>query len=238
MAAGLGAAVGLVLLLIDVAMRPEVGTRKSTVSAQETSHHIDVDDPAVRSPRPSASTFRARKPATAELPSATAPVRFERAADEWQGMLPEPGEVWPCPENASVCGMGRACVDRRCTPCVEDQECLGNELCVLGVCVLTDLAGCRSKEDCADAEVCMMSGFTPLDGRNNSDLQSKCVLDDWDEDRDDTDNDVAQHAENEADLIQQNSSMETPGDTDGTPDHRGPAIDALRDVLRLQRATP
>src|SRR5690606_14448745 len=101
------------------------------------------------------------------------------------GMLQEPGEVWPCPEHAIGCGMARACVDDLCTPCIADGECLASELCVLGVCLVQELVGCQSSADCLQGEVCMMSGFTPLDDRNNRDLKSKCVRDHWNEDLED-----------------------------------------------------
>src|SRR5690606_1645521 len=52
--------------------------------------------------------------------------RFVRGEDEWQGMLPDPEEIWPCMPDGT-CSKARACVDGQCVPCTSDGECQRSE---------------------------------------------------------------------------------------------------------------
>lgn len=209
LAAGLGLVVGLFFLWWF-----QYDTQDRQVA--DVSEGVDGTTPASSSsPLPRKAAHQARpkltptpaSPTFPSSPAATASVRFERAQHEWQGMIPESNEVWLCPENAVGCGMARACVEGLCTPCVADDECLGAELCVLGVCMREELVGCRSAADCRADQVCMLSGFTALDARSNRDLKSQCVRDHW---REDAENDVAAQRErrikDQADLAYQNST--------------------------------
>lgn len=80
----------------------------------------------------------------------------------------------------------------------------------------------------------MMSGFTPVDARNNRDLKSKCVRDAWNEDS--ADDPVAQQErrdQEKADLAHQNSTTRpgSPGAYRIRPSGEH-AVESLRKVLR------
>ena len=126
-------------------------------------------------PVPTATPTTTSTASTSAKPQASAPTTpraTPRALTEWQGMLQDDGG-WPCERTAS-CGLARACVDALCVACREDAECLGSEVCVLGHCLLAELAGCRSRIDCEAEQLCVMSGYS-ADARANGDLRSACL---------------------------------------------------------------
>jgi len=96
-----------------------------------------------------------------------------RPGDEWQGMLVDVTFRQVCPDS-SVCGLALACkADGLCGPCGSDAECVEGERCVLDHCLLADNVTCRSRTDCGEDELCILSGYTPL-GRANGDMRSYC----------------------------------------------------------------
>lgn len=100
--------------------------------------------------------------------------RFKRNEAEWQGMIAERDDVWPCIEGA--CTKARACIEGQCLPCAADSECSESELCVLGSCVPESQVECQQKDDCADEDAfCVLSGYTSLDPRGNSDMRAYCL---------------------------------------------------------------
>ena len=104
----------------------------------------------------------------------TLAARFMRAEDEWQGMVHDPEEIWPCmPDGA--CSKARACIDGQCLPCTRDSECQNAELCVLGHCVRENQVECSTREDCDEPDaLCLLTGYTPLDLRSNLDMRARC----------------------------------------------------------------
>lgn len=101
--------------------------------------------------------------------------RFSRAADEWQGMLPDPNDVAPCSPDG-LCPKARACVKGKCVPCASDGECGRQELCVLGHCVLEELVECQSRSDCdGDEALCILTEYDSLDPRGNLGMRATCL---------------------------------------------------------------
>lgn len=113
----------------------------------------------------------------------TVPDRFRREEGEWRGRIADPEHVWSCMSGAPEFGIqkdhctnARACVDGMCVPCLEDGECLTHETCVLGHCLLPDLADCHTRMDCEeDDALCALTSITQWDPRGNSDLRSYCL---------------------------------------------------------------
>ncbi len=96
-----------------------------------------------------------------------------RAADEWQGWRVDLS-LRPGCDRSSRCPGGLACLaDRQCGPCSHDTDCGKGEACVLDRCLLTELAGCRSREDCLDDQLCIMTEPSP-DARGNRTMKSFC----------------------------------------------------------------
>ena len=100
--------------------------------------------------------------------------RFSRAADEWQGMLPDPNDVAPCSPDG-LCPKARACIEGKCVPCASDGECGRQELCVLSHCVLEELVECHSRSDCdGDEALCILTEYDSLDPRGNLGMRATC----------------------------------------------------------------
>lgn len=101
--------------------------------------------------------------------------RFARAEGEWQGMLPDREDVWPCTPDGG-CGKARACIDGKCLPCLQDAECGGGERCVLEHCVRAELVACTRRRDCGTGEaMCLLSGYSSLDLRGNAEMRAYCL---------------------------------------------------------------
>jgi hypothetical protein len=101
------------------------------------------------------------------------PRYHQRNPDEWQGMRIDLELMPPC-ETSSQCGLARACVNGLCGPCSRSDECAQGEVCVLDHCVVSALAECRSKSNCASDTKCILSGYTP-DLRGNAGLKAFCL---------------------------------------------------------------
>jgi hypothetical protein len=100
------------------------------------------------------------EPAPARVLSAAPELRSrERPADEWQAMqLPAP-ELRPV--CVSQCQGPFPCVAGRCEPCIADDECVSNELCVLGHCIAQSEVECISRTDCPEDALCILSDYPP-----------------------------------------------------------------------------
>lgn len=111
----------------------------------------------------------------ARLAGALPPSQFHpRDPGEWQGMKVDLTLQPPCMESAH-CGQAMACnrVTNRCGPCSLDSDCGSTEACVLDHCLPADKVTCRSRLDCADDALCVLSGLS-ADARGNRDMSSSC----------------------------------------------------------------
>jgi hypothetical protein len=164
--------------------------------------------------------------ASAADPGLSAHGRFTRAEGEWRGRIAAPDNVWPCMQATPELGIpqdhctnARACVQGQCVPCLADSECLVHETCVLGHCLLPDLAECHTRADCEqDDDLCALTKVTPWDPRGNSDLRSYC-LSPWGGDEPTPEQD-------EDELARQIESVVAPGEPSPSPSAR--AADLLR----------
>jgi hypothetical protein len=124
----------------------------------------------VTSPRPAPPHAQAASSLSGEL---YAPFHKERDPQEWQGMLVNLTIRTHC-DVSQNCGHGLACLDdKQCGPCSNDSDCVGGERCVLDHCLLADKVTCRTRADCRDQDLCMLSGRSP-DQRGNSETTSFC----------------------------------------------------------------
>ncbi|MCG8555441.1 MAG: hypothetical protein MJD61_09175 [Proteobacteria bacterium] len=109
-------------------------------------------------------------------PSAPSDRFHPRDPNEWQGMLVNVANFQVCTRSGS-CGLGLACIERRCGPCSLDAECAEGEACVLDRCLREGNVGCRSRRDCGhlgEDALCILSGLTAHDPRSNAELRSYC----------------------------------------------------------------
>lgn len=131
-----------------------------------------VTAPSNRSVQPSADTalsFQKVSHATSAPPDR----RASRAREEWQGMPVERGGRIFC-NDASTCGLARACVDKRCDGCTDDLYCAPGERCVLEHCLRAELVECASRRDCPGDELCALSGYSS-DPRGNASMHAHCL---------------------------------------------------------------
>ena len=69
-----------------------------------------------------------------------------------------------------------ACIEGTCGPCVRDSQCADGESCVLDHCVPEESVACQTRNDCANDELCILTGYSN-DPRGNADMQAKCLAD-------------------------------------------------------------
>lgn len=96
-----------------------------------------------------------------------------RDPGEWQGMLVDVSRSQEC-SSSGGCGLALACKGGMCGPCGADRECSSGEICVLDHCILGAAAGCRSRQDCPNEGLCLLSGIT-ADPRGNGRMISRCI---------------------------------------------------------------
>jgi hypothetical protein len=96
-----------------------------------------------------------------------------RPEGEWQGMRVNLALRATC-ERSEGCGLAMACREGLCGPCEADGECAGGEVCVLDHCVPRAQAACRSRSDCGEEELCVLSGYSS-DARNNGGMRASCL---------------------------------------------------------------
>lgn len=93
--------------------------------------------------------------------------------EEWQGMRVVPGTLPWC-DRPDGCGLALACVDGRCAPCEEDDECAAGEVCAVQHCVRQQLANCTTVRECGPRELCVLSGYSS-DARGNLEMTAECL---------------------------------------------------------------
>ncbi len=185
-AAVLGLAVGAGLFALTRGDETAHATETADVAAAPRSvRHIHVK--ADQKQEQSAPAAKVREP----LPQSTGPddpPEVDRAAlprvlpapsyhprpeGEWDGMLVDTS-IQPYCAGAASCGLGRACIENRCTVCSRDSDCARGEACVLDHCVEQAKVTCRSREDCRGDELCVLSGYS-ADPRGNRDMEATCM---------------------------------------------------------------
>lgn len=126
--------------------------------------------------RPTSEAFKGGADPSVPAPRPGSTARFEyapREAGEWQGMLVNLSLQASCDES-SRCGLGMACNLGRCGPCSGDGDCASGERCVLQHCIPEENAHCRSRHDCGDTNLCVLSGYSS-DARGNAETSSFCL---------------------------------------------------------------
>ena len=170
----LGVGVALAVILAVVALpREEVEPGPPRRAAPRSETQASGPTPQVYRP----ATQTSMTPDEPLQPAVPQPVvaRFSRAADEWQGMLPDPDDVAPCSPDG-LCAKARACIEGKCVPCASDGECNRQELCVLGHCVLENLVECQSQSDCdVQDALCILTEYDSLDPRGNLGMRAICL---------------------------------------------------------------
>lgn len=129
-------------------------------------------------PAPSPSPAPAAKPeASADKPGYLPASDFHpRDLNEWQGMKVDLTQQPPCMVSAH-CGQAMACnlATNLCGPCEADNDCSNDEACVLDHCVKSEKVTCRSRLDCTDGALCVLSGLS-AGPRGNVDMTSSCLV--------------------------------------------------------------
>lgn len=131
------------------------------------------------------------------------PPKFHpRPEGEWQGMLIDMN-LRPMCETTAQCGRALSCREGHCLPCLNDRDCDVGEVCVLDHCVREDLALCRTRADCHQESLCVLSGYS--DGpRGNTEMKAHCmatsggrdpVADEWARETEDTSKQAAMEQE-------------------------------------------
>jgi hypothetical protein len=97
----------------------------------------------------------------------------DRPADEWQGNR-VCGPYPPC-ERSDHCGIALACLAGLCRACTQDEDCAAGEGCALDHCMPTQQIACRTRRECADGSLCILSGITGGTARGNEDMRAYCL---------------------------------------------------------------
>jgi hypothetical protein len=80
----------------------------------------------------------------------------------------------PLCNSTRDCGLATVCKQHRCGPCSSDYECLKGEKCVLDHCLLAQQVECRTRHDCPEDALCILSGYS--DGlRANAQTKAVCL---------------------------------------------------------------
>ena len=114
-----------------------------------------ANNAAVSTPIQDKYVLHSTHPGRAEMPP---PDYFPRPKSEWQGMKIDMTLRPFCDETAQ-CALGLVCREEHCLPCLKDDECLADEVCVLDHCVRHELAECTQKADCGEEELCVLTGY-------------------------------------------------------------------------------
>ena len=102
------------------------------------------------------------------------PPKFHpRPEGEWQGMLIDM-TLRPMCETTVQCGRALSCREGHCLPCLNDRDCDVGEVCVLDHCVREDLALCRTRADCHQESLCVLTGYSE-GPRGNTDMKAFCM---------------------------------------------------------------
>ena len=128
-----------------------------------------ANNAAVSTPIQDKYVLHSTHPGRAEMPP---PDYFPRPKSEWQGMKIDMTLRPFCDETAQ-CALGLVCREEHCLPCLKDDECLADEVCVLDHCVRHELAECTQKADCGEEELCVLTGYSS-DPRGNSSMRAVC----------------------------------------------------------------
>lgn len=118
-----------------------------------------------------------------------------RPEGEWQGMLIDMN-LRPMCETTAQCGRALSCREGHCLPCLEDRDCDVGESCVLDHCVRQEFIGCRTRADCHQDSLCILSGYS--DGpRGNIEMKALCMETSGGQDIAEQDLESAAHEESE-----------------------------------------
>lgn len=71
--------------------------------------------------------------------------------------------------------MALACIGGRCVPCTLDEDCAPGEACAMDHCVPHSAVACRSRWDCDDESLCVLSGYTAGRIRGNEEMRAYCL---------------------------------------------------------------
>jgi len=96
-----------------------------------------------------------------------------RDIEEWQGM--KVPTIQPHCSSEDGCGLAMACIDNKCVPCEEDPDCATGEACILQHCVPEENGACRTRRDCEEGALCVLSGYS-FGARGNSEMKAFCRL--------------------------------------------------------------